>query len=58
MSFKIVLSGVQKEMKFGPVFQEELSFKDISYLLLWRPFVQRNGTICAILLEVTRGTIL
>ena len=26
-------------------------FKDISYLELWGPFVQRSGTICAILEE-------
>ena len=26
-------------------------FKDISYLQLWRPFVQRSGTICAIMVE-------
>ena len=25
-------------MKFGPVVQEEMLFKDISYLELWRPF--------------------
>ena len=25
-------------MIFGPVVQEEMSFKDISYLKLWRPF--------------------
>ena len=24
-------------MKFGPVVQEEMSFKDISYLELWQP---------------------
>ena len=24
-------------MKFGPVVQEEVSFKDISYLELWQP---------------------
>ena len=36
-------------MKFGPVVQEEESFKDISYLELWHPFVQWTGTICAIL---------
>ena len=24
-------------MKFGPVVQEEISFKDISYLELWQP---------------------
>ena len=31
-------------MKFGPVVQEEMSFKDISYLELWLPFcsVKRN----------------
>ena len=31
--------------KFGPVFQEEMSFKDISYLLeLWQPLcsMERN----------------
>ena len=25
-------------MKFGPVVQEEMSFKDIPYLELWQPF--------------------
>ena len=25
-------------MKFGPVVQEEMLFKDISYLELWQPF--------------------
>ena len=25
-------------MQFRPVVQEEMSFKDISYLELWRPF--------------------
>ena len=31
-------------MKFGPVFQEEMPFKDISYLELWWPFcsVEQN----------------
>ena len=31
-------------MKFGPVVQEEMSFKDISYLELWQPLcsVDRN----------------
>ena len=38
-------------MKFGPVVQDKLSFKDISYLKLWQPFVQWTGTICAILEE-------
>ena len=30
---------------------QEMSFKDISYLELWQPFVQWTGTICAILEE-------
>ena len=39
-------------MKFGPVVQEEMSFKDISYLELWRPFCYAGrGTISAILVE-------
>ena len=31
-------------MKFRPLFQEEISFKDISYLELWQPLcsVDRN----------------
>ena len=37
-------------MKFGPVFQE-MSFKDISYQELWRPFCSMSGTICAILVK-------
>ena len=28
-----------------------MSFKDISYLELWQPFVQWTGTICSILEE-------
>ena len=28
-----------------------MSFKDISYLELWRPFVTRSRTICEILVE-------
>ena len=31
--------------------EEEMSFKDISYLELCWPFVQRSKTICAILVE-------
>ena len=31
--------------------REEMSFKDISYLELWRLFVLRSGTICAISVE-------
>ena len=27
-----------KLFEFGPVVQEKMSFKDISYLELWRPF--------------------
>ena len=30
---------------------QEMSFKDISYLELWQPFVQWSGTICANLVE-------
>ena len=40
-----------KLFKFGPAVQEEMSFKAISYLALWRPLLQRSGTICAILEE-------
>ena len=36
---------------FGPVVQEEMSFKVISYLALWWPLLQWSGTICAILVE-------
>ena len=35
--------------EFGPVVQVEMSFKDISYLELWWPFVHRSETICATL---------
>ena len=28
-----------------------MSFKDITYLELWQPFVQRSRTVCAILVE-------
>ena len=28
-----------------------MSFKDISYLELWQPFVQQTGSICAILVD-------
>ena len=30
-------------MKFGPVVQEEMLFKDISYLELWQPFCHAEG---------------
>ena len=40
-----------KLFEFGTAVQEEVSFKAISYLVLWRPFLQRSGTICAILEE-------
>ena len=36
--------------EFGPVVQEEMSYKDISYLELWWPFFQQGRTICAILM--------
>ena len=29
--------------KFGPVVQEEMSFKDISYLELWQPLYSVDG---------------
>ena len=38
-------------MKFGPVVQGEISFKDISFLELRRPFYQWSRTICAILVK-------
>ena len=38
--------------EFGLVVQE-MSFIDISYLELWQTFVQRSGTICALLVEGT-----
>ena len=39
-------------MKFGPVVQKEIWFKNISFLELWQPpFVQGTGIICAILVE-------
>ena len=31
-----------------------MPFKDISYLELWRPFVQQSGIICAILVEAIK----
>ena len=37
-------------MELGPVVQK-MSFKDISYLELWQPLVQRTRTICAIFVE-------
>ena len=38
-------------MKFGPVVQEEMSLKTFLILSSDSPFVQCNGTICAILEE-------
>ena len=32
-----------KLFEFGPVVQEEMSFKDISYLELWWPFCSAEG---------------
>ena len=37
--------------EFGPVVQEEMQFKGISYLELWQPFYSSEYTICAILVE-------
>ena len=36
---------------FEPVVQEEMSFKDITYLELCGSFFWRSKTICAILVE-------
>ena len=36
-----------------PVAQEEMSFKDISYLELWQPFAWQCRSICAIFVEGT-----
>ena len=36
---------------FGPVVQEEMSFKSILIYSSGSPSVQRRGTICAILVE-------
>ena len=38
-------------IEFGPVVQEEMSFKVILYLTLWWPLLQWSGTFCAILVE-------
>ena len=37
--------------EFGPVVQEEMSFKDISYLEVWQPPRSVDRTICGILVE-------
>ena len=37
-------------VKFGPVVQE-MAFKDISYLELWRPHCSREGNHCVIFVE-------
>ena len=38
--------------EFGPVLQEEMSFKDVSYLELRQPlWFKWSGTICAIFVE-------
>ena len=42
--FEIILS-------FGPVVQEEISLKDISYIELCQPLFQQSKIICAILEE-------
>ena len=51
-----LLSGEEPFVQFwtrelGTVVQEEMSFKDISYLQLWWLIVQWSRTICAILVE-------
>ena len=35
----------------GPVVQEEMSFKDISYLEVWQPLCLAEQTFCAILVK-------
>ena len=47
----IISNNSVKLFEFGPVVQEEMSFKAISYLALWRPLLQGSGTICANLEE-------
>ena len=42
--------------EFGFVVQEML-FKDISYLQLWRPYIKQNSTFCASLVEDNMGNI-
>ena len=42
--------NVVNYFKFGPVVQEEVPFKDISYLELWQP-LWWSGSSCAILVE-------
>ena len=41
--------------EFGPVVQEEMSLKGISYLELWRPFCSAERNTCAILVEYQKG---
>ena len=38
-------------MKFGPVVQEEMLFKDISYLELWQPLCSMDRNFCVLLEE-------
>ena len=38
-------------LEFGPVVQEKMPFKDISYLELWRPFCSAERDICAMLVK-------
>ena len=38
-------------IKFGPVVQEEMSFKDISYQEFWQSLCSETETICVILEE-------
>ena len=37
--------------EFEPVVQQEMSFRDISYLELFGPFVQPSRTICVNLVQ-------
>ena len=39
--------------EFGPAVQDEMSFKDISYLELWMPFSSAERTIWAVFMPPT-----
>ena len=46
-----------KLFEFGPVVQEKVSFKDISYPELWPPYAPQSKTIFASLVEGIMGNI-
>ena len=52
----ILVEGIMRNnsvnyFEFGRVFQEKMSFKNISYLAPWWPLLQRSGTFCEKLVE-------